>query len=227
MHLLKKKVTVTCKYHALMLVDAVLYIYHKLICCSNDSSGNKVYGILYLLPFFTEDDMSHVNKNLTKKRHNIWYEARLLPKDPESTDKAKRVYVYISPKVSWYVEIYLAKHILLLDCVQTSHINFSWREEEPNCFGHRVKGQIQLWLNLQENMPLYIIHNICHSGLLKVIIRNLMYRHKFKTHDVNIISKLSFLGRIVMLIIICTNQNIFVEWFLCFSNWHLRSIIWR
>ena len=64
-------------------------------------SIHHVYCILYLLPIFTEGDMSHVNKNLTKKRHNIWYEARLLPKDPESSDKAKRVYVYISPKVSW------------------------------------------------------------------------------------------------------------------------------
>ncbi|KAK3093591.1 hypothetical protein FSP39_017830 [Pinctada imbricata] len=55
----------------------------------------------------SKEDMAHVNKNLTKKRHNIWYEARLLSKDHESTDKAKRVYVYISPKQLTLKEYYL------------------------------------------------------------------------------------------------------------------------
>ncbi|KAJ8308581.1 hypothetical protein KUTeg_013455 [Tegillarca granosa] len=54
------------------------------------------------------DDMSQVNKNLARKSHNIWYEARLLSGDPDSNDKAKRVYVYISPK--FYFNGYNSKY---------------------------------------------------------------------------------------------------------------------
>lgn len=43
--------------------------------------------------------MTHVNKNLSKKQRNIWYEARLLSGNGDSGEKAKKVYVYISPKV--------------------------------------------------------------------------------------------------------------------------------
>lgn len=43
--------------------------------------------------------MTHVNKNLSKKQRNIWYEARLLSGNGDNGEKAKKVYVYISPKV--------------------------------------------------------------------------------------------------------------------------------
>lgn len=50
--------------------------------------------------YSVDDDMTHVNKNLSKKQRNIWYEARLLSGNGDNGEKAKKVYVYISPKVS-------------------------------------------------------------------------------------------------------------------------------
>ena len=45
--------------------------------------------------------MARVNKNMAKKTRSIWYEARLLQGDAHSEEKAKKVYVYISPKVKY------------------------------------------------------------------------------------------------------------------------------
>ncbi|XP_061172830.1 apoptosis-resistant E3 ubiquitin protein ligase 1-like [Saccostrea echinata] len=64
---------------------------------------NGEFSILVI----NEDDMTHVNKNLSKKQRNIWYEARLLSGNGDSGEKAKKVYVYISPKQLTLKEYYL------------------------------------------------------------------------------------------------------------------------
>lgn len=49
--------------------------------------------------YFSADDTAQVCKALAKKSHNLWYEARLTSCNHEVYEKAKKVYVYISPKV--------------------------------------------------------------------------------------------------------------------------------
>jgi hypothetical protein len=66
----------------------------------------------YNVKLFADDDMTHVNKNLSKKQRNIWYEARLLSGTGDSAEKAKKVYVYISPKVEATAP--LPKHTVIL-----------------------------------------------------------------------------------------------------------------
>ncbi|XP_060068994.1 apoptosis-resistant E3 ubiquitin protein ligase 1-like [Ylistrum balloti] len=53
------------------------------------------------------EDMACVKKNMARKTHSIWYEARLLQGNPSSEEKAKKVYVYISPKQLTLKEYYL------------------------------------------------------------------------------------------------------------------------
>ncbi|OWF42185.1 apoptosis-resistant E3 ubiquitin protein ligase 1-like [Mizuhopecten yessoensis] len=55
----------------------------------------------------SNEDMACVNKNMARKTHSIWYEARLLQGSPSSEEKAKKVYVYISPKQLTLKEYYL------------------------------------------------------------------------------------------------------------------------
>lgn len=55
----------------------------------------------------SNEDMACVNKNMARKSHSIWYEARLLQGNPSSEEKAKKVYVYISPKQLTLKEYYL------------------------------------------------------------------------------------------------------------------------
>ena len=46
----------------------------------------------------TDDDMKKVDKNIIKRSHNLWFEAKMIL----STQKdAKKVYCYISPKVNF------------------------------------------------------------------------------------------------------------------------------
>ncbi|XP_033735725.1 apoptosis-resistant E3 ubiquitin protein ligase 1-like [Pecten maximus] len=63
-------------------------------------------GDFNILVISTED-MACVNKNMARKSHSIWYEARLLQGNPSSEEKAKKVYVYISPKQLTLKEYYL------------------------------------------------------------------------------------------------------------------------
>ncbi|CAE1153964.1 AREL1 [Acanthosepion pharaonis] len=44
------------------------------------------------------DDTARVKKNLAKRSHDIWYEARLISCNHEHLEKPKKVYVYMSPK---------------------------------------------------------------------------------------------------------------------------------
>ena len=50
--------------------------------------------------FFLATELTKVQKNVAKRKHNLWYEARLLNQNGEKLDKPKKVYLYISPKVS-------------------------------------------------------------------------------------------------------------------------------
>ena len=45
------------------------------------------------------DDLACVEKNIAKSR-NIWYEARLMECNHEKLSKPKKVFIYITPKVS-------------------------------------------------------------------------------------------------------------------------------
>ncbi|XP_071079014.1 apoptosis-resistant E3 ubiquitin protein ligase 1-like [Haliotis cracherodii] len=64
---------------------------------------NGEFNILVL----NYEETTHVHKNLAKKSHNMWYEARLISCNHEKLDKAKKVYVYISPKQLTLKEFYL------------------------------------------------------------------------------------------------------------------------
>ena len=44
--------------------------------------------------------MVKVKKNVVKRRHNLYYEVRLISCNNEKLEKPKKVYLYISPKVS-------------------------------------------------------------------------------------------------------------------------------
>lgn len=70
------------------------------IWCAWKACNNAAAMLITVIRFFKlDDDMTHVNKNLSKKQRNIWYEARLLSGNGDNGEKAKKVYVYISPKV--------------------------------------------------------------------------------------------------------------------------------
>ena len=52
-----------------------------------------------MLSLFSDTETAVFNKNMAKKNHNVFYEARLLSCIYEKHHKAKKVYCYISPKV--------------------------------------------------------------------------------------------------------------------------------
>ncbi|CAI9739768.1 apoptosis-resistant E3 ubiquitin protein ligase 1-like [Octopus vulgaris] len=52
------------------------------------------------------NDTSRVKKNLAKRSHDIWYEARLLSCNHERLEKPKKLYVYMSPKQLTLKEYY-------------------------------------------------------------------------------------------------------------------------
>lgn len=52
------------------------------------------------------DDTARVKKNLAKRSHDIWYEARLISCNHEHLEKPKKVYVYMSPKQLTLKEFY-------------------------------------------------------------------------------------------------------------------------
>ncbi|EEC07756.1 ubiquitin protein ligase, putative, partial [Ixodes scapularis] len=67
------------------------------------------------------NDMALVQKNVAKKSHNIWYEAKLIAFNSEKLLKPKTVFVYISPKVSSFGELWCQRG----PNVVTLHLIFS------------------------------------------------------------------------------------------------------
>jgi hypothetical protein len=53
----------------------------------------------YIFLDFAGEELQKVNKNVAKRRHNLYYEVRLISHNNEKLDKPKKVYLYISPKV--------------------------------------------------------------------------------------------------------------------------------
>ncbi|UYV83370.1 hypothetical protein LAZ67_23000808 [Cordylochernes scorpioides] len=68
--------------------------YRALVSHRGHSLKNGDFHIIVL----TKEKSSLVKKNVAKKNHNIWYEARLLSLDGERLSKPKKVFCYISPK---------------------------------------------------------------------------------------------------------------------------------
>ncbi|ESO94312.1 hypothetical protein LOTGIDRAFT_215855 [Lottia gigantea] len=77
--------------------------YQATVSYGDTKLKNGDFNILVLSP----DEMVHVSKNLIKKTHSIYYEARLISYNHEKLDKPKKVYVYISPKQLTLKEFYL------------------------------------------------------------------------------------------------------------------------
>lgn len=93
------------------------------IWCVWKACNNAAAILITVIWFFKlDDDMTHVNKNLSKKQRNIWYEARLLSGNGDNGEKAKKVYVYISPKVrpeNW-LWIYCKTTLICLEEISTT-----------------------------------------------------------------------------------------------------------
>ncbi|KAK7493478.1 hypothetical protein BaRGS_00015378 [Batillaria attramentaria] len=69
------------------------------------------------------DELSKVNKTVVKRRHNLWYEVRLLACNNEKLERPKKVYLYISPKQltlkEFYFKIYPRKLFTFRVCPST------------------------------------------------------------------------------------------------------------
>jgi hypothetical protein len=93
-----KVIPETCCAHLVGYLHLILFLYVFLHCFI---LYTQIEGNSFVNNIFSEEDLEVVNKTTTRKRHNIWYEARLLTDNADSSEKAKRVYVYISPKVKF------------------------------------------------------------------------------------------------------------------------------
>ncbi|XP_064603718.1 apoptosis-resistant E3 ubiquitin protein ligase 1-like [Liolophura sinensis] len=91
-----KRLTMHIRMHREGCFQAVV-TYGDVKLCNGD------FNILVL----SSDDTAQVCKALAKKSHNLWYEARLTSCNHEVYEKAKKVYVYISPKQLTLKEFYL------------------------------------------------------------------------------------------------------------------------
>lgn len=85
---------------------------------------NGEFNIIVL----SSEELSKVNKNVVKRRHNLWYEVRLLACNNEKLEKPKKVYLYISPKQltlkEFYFKIYPRKLFTFRVCPSTKfHFN--------------------------------------------------------------------------------------------------------
>ncbi|CAG5115250.1 unnamed protein product, partial [Candidula unifasciata] len=71
-------------------------------------------------------ELNKVQKNVSKQKHNLWYEARLLTQNGEKLDKPKKVYLYISPKQmtikEFYFKIYPKKLCTFRVCPWTKFV---------------------------------------------------------------------------------------------------------
>ncbi|XP_076442500.1 apoptosis-resistant E3 ubiquitin protein ligase 1-like isoform X1 [Babylonia areolata] len=63
---------------------------------------NGEFNIIVL----STEELGKVNKNVVKRRHNLYYEVRLIACNNEKLDKPKKVYLYISPKQLTLKEFY-------------------------------------------------------------------------------------------------------------------------
>ena len=54
---------------------------------------------IHLVSSRAESQIKSVETTVAKRDVNVWYEARIAPSRP--SEKGKKVYVYITPRVSW------------------------------------------------------------------------------------------------------------------------------
>ncbi|KAL5008817.1 hypothetical protein ScPMuIL_014398 [Solemya velum] len=76
--------------------------YQAVVSYGDSKLKNGEFNILVI----SADDAACVHKNMAKKSQ-IWYEARLVAYNHEFLDKAKKVFIYISPKQLTVKEFYL------------------------------------------------------------------------------------------------------------------------
>ncbi|KAL3213907.1 hypothetical protein MRX96_007313 [Rhipicephalus microplus] len=79
---------------ALVLVLDKVGCYQVNVSYRGTSLSNGDFHVIVL----SKSDTSLVRKNVAKKSHNIWYEAKLIAMNCEKLSKPKKVFVYISPK---------------------------------------------------------------------------------------------------------------------------------
>lgn len=80
---------------------------------------NGDFSILVL----NSEELTKVKKNVVKRRHNLYYEVRLLACNNETLEKPKKVFLYISPKQitlkEFYLKIYPKKLFTFRVCPST------------------------------------------------------------------------------------------------------------
>lgn len=79
---------------ALVLTLDKVGCYQVSVSYRGSSLSNGDFHVIVL----SKSDASLVRKNVAKKSHNIWYEAKLVGLNGEKLGKPKKVFVYISPK---------------------------------------------------------------------------------------------------------------------------------
>uniref|UniRef100_A0A224Z314 HECT-type E3 ubiquitin transferase n=1 Tax=Rhipicephalus zambeziensis TaxID=60191 RepID=A0A224Z314_9ACAR len=79
---------------ALVLTLDKVGCYQVNVSYRGTSLSNGDFHVIVL----SKSDAALVRKNVAKKSHNIWYEAKLIAMNCEKLSKPKKVFVYISPK---------------------------------------------------------------------------------------------------------------------------------
>ncbi|KAL1434988.1 hypothetical protein MTO96_001543 [Rhipicephalus appendiculatus] len=79
---------------ALVLTLDKVGCYQVNVSYRGTSLSNGDFHVIVL----SKSDTALVRKNVAKKSHNIWYEAKLIAMNCEKLSKPKKVFVYISPK---------------------------------------------------------------------------------------------------------------------------------
>ncbi|GFR60823.1 ubiquitin protein ligase protein [Elysia marginata] len=96
--------------------------YQAVVSYGDVKLKNGEFDILVL----NATELSRVQKNVAKRKHNLWYEARLLNQCGEKLEKPKKVYLYISPKQltikEFYFKIYPKKICTFRVCPWTKFI---------------------------------------------------------------------------------------------------------
>ncbi|KAK3702762.1 hypothetical protein RRG08_042746 [Elysia crispata] len=96
--------------------------YQAVVSYGDIKLKNGEFDILVL----NATELTKVQKNVAKRKHNLWYEARLLNQNGEKLDKPKKVYLYISPKQltikEFYFKIYPKKICTFRVCPWTKFI---------------------------------------------------------------------------------------------------------
>ncbi|KAH7972885.1 hypothetical protein HPB52_018468 [Rhipicephalus sanguineus] len=162
-------------HHSLERITSFISQYCVLYIGLGTSLSNGDFHVIVL----SKSDAALVRKNVAKKSHNIWYEAKLIAMNCEKLSKPKKVFVYISPKqltIKEYVLRIIPKRLITFRLCPSTKFQFKGsnnHEGEPVLVvDDGCQPQIEMVCEERD-----VIAATFTQFLLKNIVRKLHQKH--------------------------------------------------